>query len=657
MNRIGKYDIISKIGQGGMGAVYKAKHPTLRRMVILKQLIIKKSPSIIERFKREARIMLDLRNDRIVQVFDHFREGNSYFIGMEYVDGIPLDKLIKEKRYLSNEAAILIFIEICKGLKYAHDRHVIHRDIKPANILISRDGEVKITDFGIATSKEDEGSSLTKEGATLGSPAFMAPEQIYDAKTVDKKADIYSMGVVLYNMVTGKLPFPTNISPETITKIEKGKYIKPKKINPRIKKIIQKVINKSMKSKKNARFSDLGKVIRIFDKFTRRFKNQKEINETIKDYIHGKDIPVKKLKPKMQNIISMPIKILFFSLILASTFYLFFNEGLYYKLIRANEYGATKIVIEIQREYKVKPKLIDVEIYDNDTKIKDYKLKNINLVFNENKAKSTGGFIYFESQKIFLKSNRYKISANINNKRYEYLTFINPINKQISDENIKDAEIIKFKYDYMEPLPLKINFNFFDISKNDIIDGVNVKVKSYNTWIGWDNYLQGNNTSITTNKTYQFQFTKDGYLPNYLTVNVPPYQNNLYLTANLALIPGKLVINLKSKELRLLINGSNYYYTGGNDRKYLKIQPSAFDLFYNNIIYIFTEKEKGKNVNIQLNLTKKQEISLSPSEYSIEIKKSNEIKKNLKVNINSNRTTFLDIDFNKKTKSIEYIIK
>ena len=133
--------------------------------------------------------MLDLRNDNIVQVYDHFKEGNYYYIAMEYVDGIALDRLVHKRRYLSNEAAILIFTEVCKGLKYAHDRHIIHRDIKPANVLISKYGEVKLTDFGIATSKEDERFGLTRAGTTLGTPAYMPPEQIVNSKNVDKRAE------------------------------------------------------------------------------------------------------------------------------------------------------------------------------------------------------------------------------------------------------------------------------------------------------------------------------------------------------------------------------------------------------------------------------------------------------------------------------------
>src|SRR4030042_1506442 len=183
--RVGKYIVTERIARGGMGEILKARHPTLNRDVILKRLAFSSKGGVIERFKREAQLQIDFRHDNIVQVFDHFKEGLSYYIVMEYVDGISLDALIEKNRYLPNEIALLIFYQIAKALKYAHDKDVIHRDIKPANVLISREGIVKLTDFGIATSKDLHEKNLTKE-VTLGTPAYMSPEQISDTKNVDK---------------------------------------------------------------------------------------------------------------------------------------------------------------------------------------------------------------------------------------------------------------------------------------------------------------------------------------------------------------------------------------------------------------------------------------------------------------------------------------
>ena len=231
---VGKYQVISKIAEGGMGAVFKGIHPTLNRFIILKRLSSRSKVSLSERFKREAKIMMDFKNEHIAQVYDHFKEGSSYYIIEEYIDGYALGDLIKKERYLSDEAALLILSDCCKALKYAHDKNVVHRDIKPANIIISKEGEVKLVDFGIASSLDDTEEGLTQDGMVLGTPAYMSPEQIKDTKTVDKRADIYSLGVMLYEMVTGKAPFPGNFTPESITLIVKGKYKHVKKVNPKV---------------------------------------------------------------------------------------------------------------------------------------------------------------------------------------------------------------------------------------------------------------------------------------------------------------------------------------------------------------------------------------------------------------------------------------
>ena len=133
MKKIGKYELIGKIAQGGMGTLYTARHPTLQRVVLLKKLTLEHGgAAIVERFRREARLMMDLNSERIVQVYDHFKEGTHYYIVEEYVEGISLDALIRKERYLSNDAALLILYEVCRALKFAHDRKVIHGTSSPA---------------------------------------------------------------------------------------------------------------------------------------------------------------------------------------------------------------------------------------------------------------------------------------------------------------------------------------------------------------------------------------------------------------------------------------------------------------------------------------------------------------------------------------------
>ena len=258
--KVGKYTILKRIARGGMGTIYKARHPTLERDIILKRLTLVGNKGITERFRREARLMLDFREDRIVQVYDHFKEGASYYIAMEYVDGVTLGDLVEKHRYLPNDIALLIFYEVCRALKYAHDKGVIHRDIKPENIMISRTGEVKLTDFGIATSRDTKDEHLTRN-MTLGTPAYMSPEQIEDSSKVDRRSDIYSMGVLLYKMVTGKSPYPGNMTPETITLITMGRYRPPRKVNPRVSSFLQKIIRRAMHREPKQRYADLEELI------------------------------------------------------------------------------------------------------------------------------------------------------------------------------------------------------------------------------------------------------------------------------------------------------------------------------------------------------------------------------------------------------------
>ena len=148
---IGKYKVISVIAKGGMGTVYKVLHPGLKREIILKRLTIRGNSTARDRFKQEARILLDLQHQSIVHMHDYFTEGSHHFIALEYVDGMSLDKLIQKQVVLPEQVAMVIFYSACLGLQYAHSKGIVHRDIKPGNILISKKASVKLADFVIAT--------------------------------------------------------------------------------------------------------------------------------------------------------------------------------------------------------------------------------------------------------------------------------------------------------------------------------------------------------------------------------------------------------------------------------------------------------------------------------------------------------------------------
>ena len=200
-------ELLELAGHGGMSAVYKARHTHLDRIVAVKLLPqeIAESNGGLERFQREAQTLAALSHPNIVNVHDAGQAGPWCFIVMEYVDGPNLRQLLGDSNLPSSDV-LRIASEICDGLQYAHDHNVVHRDVKPENVLIDREGRVKLADFGLARLLNPLQSSATQTGQVLGTPHYLAPEQIETPADVDHRADVYSLGVLIYEMLTGELP-------------------------------------------------------------------------------------------------------------------------------------------------------------------------------------------------------------------------------------------------------------------------------------------------------------------------------------------------------------------------------------------------------------------------------------------------------------------
>ncbi len=202
-------EILELLGKGGMGAVYKARQPALDRLVALKILPpeVGSGAGFADRFTREARALARLSHPNIVGVHEFGQTGRLHYFIMEYVDGANLRQLEQAGR-LSPREALQIVPQICEALQYAHDEGVVHRDIKPENVLVDRKGRVKIADFGLAKilGRQPGTMRLTGEGQVMGTPHYMAPEQVEHPLEVDHRADIYALGVVFYEMLTGELP-------------------------------------------------------------------------------------------------------------------------------------------------------------------------------------------------------------------------------------------------------------------------------------------------------------------------------------------------------------------------------------------------------------------------------------------------------------------
>ncbi len=245
VERIGNCRVLGEIGSGGMAVVLRAVQEPLGRMVAIKAL----KPSIAidsqfaERFQREARFMASLQHENIIHVHDFVIDTDSMYIVMEYVRGIDLYDLLDKTPQLPVECAAIIALQVARALDYAHFRGIIHRDIKPANIMISHQGEVKLMDFGIA--RDDTLSDLTETGTGLGTPSYMSPEQILGDK-LDFRSDIFSLGIVLYQMITGRKPFVEDDSRTVMQKIRLDRYVAPRKIVSGVPRSLERILSRCM---------------------------------------------------------------------------------------------------------------------------------------------------------------------------------------------------------------------------------------------------------------------------------------------------------------------------------------------------------------------------------------------------------------------------
>jgi serine/threonine protein kinase len=216
-------EVLECLGRGGMGVVYKARQPRLNRFVALKILAREKEkdPRFAERFTREAQALARLNHPNIVTVYDFGETNGLYYLLMEFVDGMSLRQLLQSRK-LAPEEALVIVPSICEALQYAHEQGIVHRDIKPENILLDKQGRVKIADFGIAKLLGADGrvKSLTGEQGVVGTPHYMAPEQVEKPSIVDHRADIFSLGVVFYEMLTGELPLGRFAPPSRMVKVD-----------------------------------------------------------------------------------------------------------------------------------------------------------------------------------------------------------------------------------------------------------------------------------------------------------------------------------------------------------------------------------------------------------------------------------------------------
>ncbi|MBW2732993.1 MAG: serine/threonine protein kinase [Deltaproteobacteria bacterium] len=265
IDRVGNYRIIDEIGAGGMAVVYKGVQESLGRTVAIKALktVLTGDTSIVARFEREALSVASFRHENIITLYDFFKERGALFMVMEYVEGIDLYDLLEKAQTIPSDVAAIMALHIARALEYAHFRGVIHRDVKPANVIVSRLGEVKLTDFGIART---EHSDLTEAGIGLGTPAYMSPEQVIGDR-LDHRSDIWSLGVVTYQLITGRKPFADAEDRSVMQRIRLEQPIAPREIAESCPRDLERIVLQCMEKRPDDRFNSTQQLVIALEQY------------------------------------------------------------------------------------------------------------------------------------------------------------------------------------------------------------------------------------------------------------------------------------------------------------------------------------------------------------------------------------------------------
>jgi serine/threonine protein kinase len=255
----GRYQIIEELGRGGMGKVYRALDKKLNEEVALKLIKpeIASDKKTLERFSNELKIARKISHRNIGRVYEMMEEKGTHFITMEYVPGEDLKSFIRRSGRIDIPKVLFTGMQVCDGLAEAHKQGVVHRDLKPSNIMIDKQGDARIMDFGIARLLKAKG--ITGAGMMIGTPEYMSPEQV-ESKEVDQRSDIYSLGIILYEMVTGQVPFEGD-TPFSVGMKQKGETPPdPKQINAQIPDELNSLILKCLEKAKEQRYQSAGEV-------------------------------------------------------------------------------------------------------------------------------------------------------------------------------------------------------------------------------------------------------------------------------------------------------------------------------------------------------------------------------------------------------------
>ncbi|MBX7152661.1 protein kinase [bacterium] len=290
-NLIQSYEITKQIGSGGMATVFMGRHPSLDRLVAIK-VVKGDNRDKVKRFAREAVLSAALKQENLPAIYDYFVDAQkNHYLVMEYVDGIDVSDIIKSRATIPHFVSVMIAREVARGLEHMHEKGIIHRDIKPSNVRLSKDGQVKLMDFGIAKEEDEEAhKNLTSTGIIIGTPSYMSPEQASGDK-LTTQSDIFSLGTMMYEMLTGKKPFSADSNLTLITLIAQGRYESLDRSQINIPQPLIRIVDRAMSKNLDTRYQHIGLVIKDLNHYLQSISQSQLLHFLMQYYsaVIGKD--------------------------------------------------------------------------------------------------------------------------------------------------------------------------------------------------------------------------------------------------------------------------------------------------------------------------------------------------------------------------------
>jgi hypothetical protein len=456
----------------------------------------------------------------------------------------------------------------------------------------------------------------------LGTPSYIPPEQIEDARNVDKRADIYSLGVVLYEMLTGKTPFAGSFNAETISLIQRGRYTPPRRLNPRISPLLRSIVRKAMRARPRRRYHDLKAVIRLLERRIRR-REPGAIRAAMRKVLAGEEIRevFRAGKPWVGRLVAALVLLA----VLAGGLWYLWREGYYYELAAPGRYGALVTSARISSRYKEPAEIFIKPVLYRETPSELERVEGIDWGFRENRARGSAGVFVLESRKLYLPAGQYRLKVSLEGELYWESFYLNPRTAQRRALASAKAQEVAIQLGQGSPLPLEVEHAAYDMENGeDLTSSTSFSVYLGDRWQPWSRKLQ-----LTSASSYRFRFEKENYYPRTYSLVLQPYQTRLRLEAQLIPVPGTLRLQSNAAGLRLRLGGADFYFTGGRQREYRRLEPL----------------QAGS-----------RELSLSPGQHQVSVQADGGLSRSLSVEVSSGKTTTLQVRLDRPRRSLEVTI-